>query len=80
MFYSSVKNGKTGDNCEKLDGHISIKNYLKCKNIWNNFKMKIMGDYHNHCLKEDVLLLADVLEKCIDTSLKVYKLDPCHYW
>ena len=51
-----------------------------CKNIWNNFNMKIMGDYHNHCLKADVLLLADVLEKFIDTSLKVYKLDPCNYW
>ena len=26
-FYSSVKNGTTGDNGEKLDGHISDKDY-----------------------------------------------------
>ena len=38
-----------------------------------------MGDYHNH-LKKDVLLLADVFEKFIDTCLKFYKLDPCHYF
>ena len=26
------------------------------------------------------MLLADVFEKFIDTSLKFYKLDPCHYF
>ena len=30
-----VKDGTTGDNGEKLDGHISDKNYLTCKKIWN---------------------------------------------
>ena len=25
--------------------------------------MKNMGDYHDHCLKKDVLLLADVFKK-----------------
>ena len=35
-----------------------------------------MGDYHNHYLKKDVLLLADD----VDTCLKFYKLDPCHYF
>ena len=39
-----------------------------------------MGDYHNHYLKKDVLLLADVFEKCIDTWLKFYKLDSFHYF
>ena len=39
-----------------------------------------MGDYHNHYLKKDVLLSADVLEKLIDTCLKFYRLDPCHYF
>ena len=31
-------------------------------------------------LKNDVLLLADVYEKFIDTCSKYYGLDPCHYF
>ena len=31
-------------------------------------------------MKKDVLLLADVFEKFICTSLKNYSLDPCHYF
>ena len=42
--------------------------------------MKNMSDYHNHYLKKDVLLLADVFEKFIGTCLKYYGLDPCHYF
>ena len=32
-FYSSVKDGITGDNGKKLDGHISDEDYLTCKKI-----------------------------------------------
>ena len=39
-----------------------------------------MGNYHEHHLKKDVLLLADVFEQFIDTCLKFYKLDPSHYF
>ena len=33
-FYSSVNDGTTGDNGEKLDGHISDKDFLTCKKNW----------------------------------------------
>ena len=36
-FYTSLKDGTTGDNGEKLYGHISDEDYLMCKNIWNKF-------------------------------------------
>ena len=39
-----------------------------------------MDDYHDHYLKKDVLLLVDVFKKFIDTCLKFYGLDPCHYF
>ena len=79
-FYRSIKNGTTVDNGEKLDGHINDEDYLTCKKVWNKFNMKNMGDYYDHYLKKDLLLLADVFEKSIDTCLKSYKLDPYHYF
>ena len=79
-FYSSIKDGKIGDDGKISDGHISVKDYLTCEKIWDKFEMKNMGDYHDHYLKKDVLLLADVFEKFIDTCLKYYGLDPCHYF
>ena len=42
--------------------------------------MEIIGDYHDHYLIKDVLLLADVFKKFIDTCLKFYRLDSCHYF
>ena len=79
-FFSSTKKGKIDNDGKISDGHISIEDYLMCEKIWNKFKMKNMGDYHDHYLKKDVLLLADVFEKFIDTCLKYYGLDPCHYF
>ena len=79
-FYSSVKDETTNDDGEKLDGYISDEDYLTCKKISNAFSMRNMGDYHDHCLQKDILLLVDVFEKFIDKSLNFYKLDPYHYF
>ena len=79
-FYSSTKKGKTDDDGKISNGHISIKDYLTCEKICNKFKMKNMGDYQDHCLKKDVLLLSDVFEKFIKICLKYYELDPCYYF
>ena len=59
--HSSTKNGKIGDDGKILDGHISVKGYFTCEEIWDKFEMKNIGDYCNHYLK-DVLQLADVLK------------------
>ena len=40
--------------------------------------MNIIGDHHALYIKADVLLLADVFEKFINTYLKYHGLDPCH--
>ena len=42
--------------------------------------MKTMRDYHDIYLKTDVLFLANVFEKFINTCLEYYGLDPCHYF
>ena len=81
-YFYSLKDGKIDDDDDDKisDGHISVKDYLTCKNIWDNFNMKNMGDYHNHYLKKDILLSVDVFEKFISMCLKFYGLDRCHYF
>ena len=64
-FYNFVRDGKTGDNGEKLNGHISNEDYLMFNKIWNEFNMKNMGDYHDHHLKKDVLLLVIFLKSLL---------------
>ena len=74
--YLSIDDGKGG----KGDENISDEQYSHWKNVWNEFDFNTFRDFHNHYLKKDVLLLADVFEKFISTSLKYYNLDPCHYF
>ena len=71
-LYRSLKNGTTGDDGKKLDGHINHKENLTREKIWDIFDMKNMGDYHDHYLKKYALLLADVFEKFIDIPLQLY--------
>ena len=70
-FFSSTKKGKIDDDCKISDGHISIKDCMTCEKIWNMFNIKNMSD---------VLLLADIFKKFINTCIKHYELDPCHYF
>ena len=78
-FYSSIKDVKLGDDGKISDGHIDVNDFLTWKKTCEKFEMNNIGDYHDHHLKKDVLLLTDVFEKFIDTCLKYYGLDPCHY-
>ena len=54
--------------------------YLHIINVWNTLKRKTMGDYRDIYLKTNVLLLADVFEKFINTCLEYFGLDLCHYF
>ena len=64
-LYSSLKNGTTDLNGEKLQCHISDKDGLKCNQIWNKFNMKNMSDYHDYYFKKEISLLADVLKSLL---------------
>ena len=75
-FYSSLKDGKRDND----NGQISNEKHLSLKNEWEELGFNTFRDFHNHYFKKDVLLLADVFEKFISTSLNNYNLDPCHYF
>ena len=65
----------------KLSGRgIKEKDYNHAWNVWNTFKMKTFKDYHELYNVTDVLLLTDVFENFRDLCLKIYGLDPVHYF
>ena len=65
-FFSSLK-----------DCGISEKEYQRA---WRVFEIKNLGQYSDLYLKTDVLIVACIFGKAIDTCLTKYKLDPCYYF
>ena len=59
---------------------ISKGDYNHALNVWNVFKMKTFKEYHELYNETDVLLLADVFENFRTNNLKIYGLDPAHYF
>ena len=57
-FYSSIKDGKIGDDGKMSDDQIDVNDYLTCKKTWNKFKMKSMGDYHDHYFKKRCIIIS----------------------
>ena len=59
---------------------ISDKEYGHANQVWSKLGCETMKDYHDHYLKSDILLLADIFETFHKMALKTYKLDPVHYY
>ena len=59
---------------------ITKGDYKHALNVWDVFNMKTLLNYHELYNETDVLLLADVFENFRDLCLKIYGLDPAHYF
>ena len=62
------------------DSHISDEQNHHATKVWNTFRLKSRGNYHNLYLKSDVLLLTDVFKSFRKTCKHYYDSDPCHYF
>ena len=66
--------------CSELNlEDISDKYYLHAQKVWDVFKIKKLGEYHDLYVQSDTLLLADVFEKFRNTCIEIYQLDPAHF-
>ena len=58
---------------------ISDTYYKHANNVFKNFNLNNLGDYHDLYVKSDTLLLADIFENFRHACLNNYELDPTHF-
>ena len=63
----------------KTDTNITRQDYKHAQKVWNKFKCKNIGDYHDLYVQLDTLLLADCFENFRNPCQKEYELDPCYF-
>ena len=67
-FYSELNNE-----------HITDEDYAHAEKVWDTFKIKNLGEYHDPHVQSDTSLLADVLENFRDKCTEKYELHPAHF-
>ena len=58
---------------------ISKADYAHAKKVWQFFKLKDLGEYHDVYLQSNVAQLSDVFENFRSLCLKEYELDPSYF-
>ena len=59
---------------------VSETDYEHARNVWREFGINNMGEYHDLYLKTDVILLANVFEAFRNVCLNNYGLDLAHFY
>ena len=67
-FYSELNNE-----------HITDEDYPHAQKVWDTFKIKNIGEYHDLYVQSDTALLTDVLESFRDKCIEIYELDPARF-
>ena len=65
--------------CELNLEDITDKDYAHAQKVFEEFKLKNLGDYHDLYVQSDTLLLADVFENFRNKCIEIYELDPAHF-
>ena len=58
---------------------ITDKDYAHAQKVFEEFKLKNLGDYHDLYVQSDTLLLADVFENFRNKCIEICELDPAHF-
>ena len=58
---------------------ITDEDYAHGQKVWNTFKIKNLGEYHDLYVQSDTSLLADVFENFRDKCIEKYELYPAHF-
>ena len=59
--------------------NMSDEDYAHAQKVWDVFKIKNVGEYHDLYVKTDTLLFSDVFENFRNMCLDIYELDLAHF-
>ena len=59
--------------------HITDEYYIHAQKVFEEFKFKKIGEYHDLYVQSDTLFLGDVFENSRNKYVEIYKLDPAHF-
>ena len=76
--------GKNPKESEHFYSHFSMEDitgadYVHTKRVCKDFEIKNLGEYHDFCVQNNTLLLADVFENFRNMCLEIYELDPAKF-
>ena len=58
---------------------ITDEDYIHGQKVFEELKLKNLGEYHDLYVQSDTLLLADVLENFRNKCIEISELDPAHF-
>ena len=58
---------------------ITDEDYTHPLKMFEELKLKNLGDYHDSYVQSDTLLLADVFKNFRNKCIEIYELDPTHF-
>ena len=69
---------------DKFYSNLNLKNiskdeYKHAQQVWKDFNIKNLGEYHDLYVQADTAQLADIFEQFQTLCLKEYKLNPAYF-
>ena len=58
---------------------IRDEDYKHAQKVWDVFKIKNLGEYHDLYVQSNTLLLSDTYENFRNMYLNIYELDPTYF-
>ena len=59
--------------------NITDEDYIHAQKVFEEFKLKNLGEYHDLYVQSDTLLLEDIFEIFRNKRIEIYELDPVHF-